>query len=202
MRFLFSCVSLFAVSFLVGCSVETVETETSPRDDRAPQTVPTGETTPVPGKETKSEPVVENTDPGDGSAHAEVVYVHMRDNLGQGWMCTGTLVAKNRVVTAAHCLRSDFTSFEVIAPRAPGQPTVSASKPAVFGGSYEDVANPDIGWLTLSKDIVLPVYAQLTDVVAQVEAGAKVEATAIVRVDKTPEAPLFSAAMERSSRLR
>jgi len=82
----------------------------------------------------------------------------------------------------------------VVARSAAGAPRGSASTPKVFGGNFEDVANPDIGTLTLSKDIVLPVYAQMTDVVAQVESGAKVEATAVVRTDKTPEAPLFTEA--------
>jgi hypothetical protein len=195
MRLFFACVSLFAVSSLVGCSVETVTTETSPRDDRAAQTIPNAETAPAPSKETKSEPVEEETEAPVDAPHAEVVYVFMRDKLAGQWFCTGTLVAKNRVVTAAHCLQADkFVSWEIVAPLAPGKPRVSASSPKVFGGSFEDVANPDIGTLTLSKDIVLPVYAQMTDVVAQVESGAKVEATAVVRTDKTPEAPLFTEA--------
>lgn len=196
MRSLFACVSLFAFSSLVGCSVETVTTEPSPRDDSAAQRIPGGEaTSPTPAKETKSEPVVGDPAVPANAPHAEVVYVLMRDDFHQQWFCTGTLVAKNRVVTAAHCLESDkFVSWEIVAPLAPGKPRVSASNPHVFGGTFEDVANPDVGYLTLAKDIVLPVYAELTDVVAQVEAGAKIEATSVVRVDKTPEAPLFTEA--------
>lgn len=196
MRPLFACVSLFALSSVVGCSVETVTTETSPREDRAAQRIPNGDdAAPAPpAKETTGAKVDDENAAADGP-HAEVVYVLMRDDIGQRWFCTGTLVAKDRVVTAAHCLEpSKFVSWEIVAPLAPGKPRVSASSPKVFGGSFEDVANPDIGTLTLSKDIVLPVYAQLTDVVAQVEAGAKVEATAVVRTDKTPEAPLFTEA--------
>jgi hypothetical protein len=193
MRFPFiACVSFFALSSLVGCSVETVTTETSPRDDRAAQTIPADETpAAVPSKETTSQPVA--ADPVEDAPHAEVVYVFMRDTIGQGWMCTGTLVAKDRVVTAAHCLEKDkFVSWQIVAPLAPGKPRVSASNPQVFGGSFEDVANPDIGFLTLSTAITLPVYAQMTDVVAQVEAGTKVEATAVVRTDQTAESPLFT----------
>lgn len=196
MRFLFACVGLFAVSSLVGCSVETVTTETSPRDDSSAQRIPTTEPAPAPPVTETNGAQVEDEDavPAE-TVHAEVVYVLMRDKLEQRWFCTGTLVAKNRVVTAAHCLQSDkFLSWEIVAPLAAGKPRVSASNPQVFGGSFEDVANPDIGTLTLSKDIVLPAYAQMTDVVAQVEAGAKVEATAVVRTDKTPEAPLFTEA--------
>lgn len=198
MRFSFACVSLFALSSLLGCSVETVTTETSPRDDRAAQTIPNDDAVPPPAppaKETTGANVGGETAVPADAPHAEVVYVLMRDKLHQQWFCTGTLVAKDQVVTAAHCLESDkFVSWEIVAPLAAGKPRVSASNPQVFGGSFEDVANPDIGTLTLSKDIVLPVYAQLTDVVAQVEAGAKVEATAVVRTDKTPEAPLFTEA--------
>jgi hypothetical protein len=175
-----------------------VETrETSPREDQAASRVPgdpTGTAAP-PSKETASQPVNEPAPSADPGPHAEVVYVLMRDHLQRQWFCTGTLVAKNRVVTAAHCLEADkFVSWEIVAPLAPGKPRVSASNPKVFGGSFEDVANPDIGWLTLSNDIVLPVYAQLTDVVAQVESGANVLATAVVRTDKTPEAALFTEA--------
>lgn len=195
MRF-FACSSLLALSSLVGCSVETVTTETSPRDDRAAQTIPIAdEPSTPPSKETRSEPVVATPeDPVEGP-HAEVVYVLMRDKLRQPWFCTGTLVAKDRVLTAAHCLEPQkFVSWEIVAPLAPGEPRVSATNPRVFGGSYEDVANPDIGTLTLTKDIVLPAYAKMTDVVAQVESGAKIEATSVVRTHGTPEAPLFTEA--------
>lgn len=146
---------------------------------------------------TNSTPNGTNGTPAGPAQLDEVVYVLIGSFNGGdgGGFCTGTLVAKDRVVTAAHCLESEkFVSWEIVAPLAPGKPRVSASNPKVFGGSFEDVANPDIGTLTLSKEIVLPVYAQLTDVVAQVEAGAKVEATAVVRTDKTPEAPLFTEA--------
>lgn len=191
MRLFLACVAAFALSSSVGCTVET--REPAPRDDQAASTVPASgasSSTP-PSKETASTPV--KAPAADTGPHAEVVYVLMRDHLQRQWFCTGTLVAKNRVVTAAHCLEADkFVGWEIVAPLAPGKPRVSASNPKVFGGSFEDVANPDIGWLTLSTDIVLPVYAQLTDVVAQVESGAKVEATAVVRTDKTPEAPLFT----------
>jgi hypothetical protein len=196
MRFSLASLGLFAVSSLLGCSVETVTAETSPRDDSATQRVPSSEAAPAPPvKETNGAQVGDEDAVAADAVHAEVVYVLMRDNLQQRWFCTGTLVAKDRVVTAAHCLESDkFVSWEIVAPLAAGKPRVSASNPKVFGGSFEDVANPDIGTLTLSTDIVLPVYAQMTDVVAQVEAGSKVEATAVVRTDKTPEAPLFTEA--------
>src|SRR6185436_5348880 len=43
----------------------------------------------------------------------EVVYVFQRDHDGGNWMCTGTLVAKDLVVTAAHCLDPEkFALFQ------------------------------------------------------------------------------------------
>jgi hypothetical protein len=79
-------------------------------------------------------------------------------------------------------------TWEVTAELAPGKPKVKGTLPQVFGGSYEDVANPDIGLLTLEEDVVLPAYAKLTDVVADVEAKKPVSATAVVRVEPRPGA--------------
>lgn len=107
----------------------------------------------------------------DESVFAEEVYVFMRTQFSL-WMCTGTLVSPTVVVTAAHCLdTSMFDSYFVVAPQAPGRVEREAYHPRIFGGSFEDVANPDIGILTLEKPIVLPRYAQLTDVVDAVEAA-------------------------------
>lgn len=107
----------------------------------------------------------------DESVFAEEVYVFMRSQFSL-WMCTGTLVSPTVVVTAAHCLdTSMFDSYFVVAPQAPGRVQREAHHPQAFGGSFEDVANPDIGILTLEKPIVLPRYAQLTDVVDAVEAA-------------------------------
>lgn len=122
---------------------------------------------------------------------AEVVYVLMRDRKFDLWFCTGTLVAKDRVVTAAHCLDPQmFVAYEVVAPLAPSRPSVSASDPRLFGGDFELVENPDIGFLTLDTPIALPTYAQLTDVVARVESGEALTAAAMVRTKEEPEAPL------------
>jgi hypothetical protein len=108
---------------------------------------------------------------------------------GTHWFCTGTLVAADKVVTAAHCLDPiKFASYEIVASLAPGKPRVAASAPKIFGGSFEDVANPDVGFLTLSKPVMLPRYAELTDVVASVEAKQDVSAAAIVRIAQHPDA--------------
>ncbi|CAN5924813.1 hypothetical protein BH11MYX4_BH11MYX4_43310 [soil metagenome] len=127
--------------------------------------------------------------PDDGS-FSEVVYVFMRDRRNQGWFCTGTLVAADRVVTAAHCLDAMFVSYEIVAPLAPSRPRVRALAPAVVSTGVEDVANPDIGFLTLEKPIALGHYATLTDVGPRVDAGEALSAAAVVRTDELPEAPL------------
>lgn len=137
--------------------------------------------------------------PDDGS-FSEVVYVFMRDRRNQKWFCTGTLVAEKRVVTAAHCLDPMFVSYEIVAPLAPGAPRVKALDPAQLSAGFEEVANPDIGFLTLEKPVSLGHYAKLTDVSERVDAGEALSVAAVVRTDELPEAPLqTSSAMPLSS---
>lgn len=124
------------------------------------------------------------------SVLTEVTYVLMNDYEGGHWMCTGTLVAKDRVITAAHCLdEGRFTNWQIVAPLAKDKPRVSASSPTSFSEDYGDIANPDIGFLKLDDPIDLPAYATLTDVSARVEKGEKLEAVAIVRTAEEFEAP-------------
>lgn len=179
-----------AVAFLIAaslpaCTVSSTS-EPAPVDDAATQ-----EPAPSPPKESLAPPAKEPPKGTSDGALSEVVYVFMRGHDDSGWMCTGTLVSKSTVVTAGHCLDpKEFKSYEIVAPLAPDAPRVSASGPAIFGGDYNEVANPDIGILTLDQPIVLPEYAVLTDVVARVEANEKLDAVAVVRTAEEPMAPL------------
>lgn len=149
-------------------------------------------TRPPPPKEvpgTLSQPTV--APPAKEGAFAEVVYVLMRDTAKRQWFCTGTLVSSRTVVTAAHCLdAAQFVSYEIVAPNAATKPRVAATTPTVFGGSYEHVANPDIGFLELATPIAISAYPELTDVGPKLEAGEPVTAAAMVRVTEKPEAAL------------
>src|SRR5436189_1658655 len=82
---------------LAACTVRTSEGEPSPAllETTDP---PVTNTPPPPPKQTVAAPL-----PYDGP-HVEVVYVQMKDREAGRWICTGTLVGKTTVVTAAHCL--------------------------------------------------------------------------------------------------
>lgn len=191
MRLGLPVLALTALS-LAACSVEHSVSWGPPSYDE-PAVIPSApEPTPAPPpSSTVASPEVA---PKEG-AFAEVVYVFMRDSTKGQWFCTGTLISQTTVVTAAHCLdTSIFVSYEVVAPGAAGKPRVAATAPAVFGGHYDEVANPDVGILRLSKPIVISAYAVLTDVTAQVAAGDAITAGAVVRTAETPQAPLAASA--------
>src|SRR2546423_10340726 len=143
--------------FLGACTIRTTSIDSSPGegDTSSGPSVEPG-TSPAPAPNPRAaEPTVPQ-----GGVLPEVVYLFMWDKSNLGWMCTATLVARDTVVTAAHCLdETDFVRYLVVAPNAPGKPRVTASSPRVFGGAYSDVANPDLGFLTLSRWIDLPPYA-------------------------------------------
>lgn len=187
MRLALSVLALVGCLSTAACSASDVETEPRTQSDSVLPEEPT-----PPPPEPKRKPTVAPPEPSaEDGTFAEVVYVLMRDRHYDLWFCTGTLVAKDRVVTAAHCLDPQmFISYEIIAPLAPSRPSVSASDPKAFGGDFELVENPDIGVLTLDTPIVLSTYATLTDVVARVEAGEELFAAAMVRTSETPKAPL------------
>lgn len=183
---------------LTACGVEV--TTTDPTPSSGPSTVlpaPSASPPPSQAKPTLGQPAVETKD----GAFAEVVYVFMRDQRKRLWFCTGSLVSKTTVVTAAHCLDTTmFVSYEIVAPYATNEPRVSATMPKSLSTEFEAVQNPDIGFLTLSKPIELAAYAELTDVTERVDAGEQLAVAAVVRTAEEPEAPLQqSPAMALSS---
>ena len=179
---------LAGLTGLTGCSVETTyETSSSPPQQSASRPPPSAAKTPA----SSSVPAEPTAGPSEDGPFAEVVYVFMRDHRRQLWFCTGALVSKTTVVTAAHCLdTSMFVSYEIVAPLAANRPRVAATQPRPFSTEFENVANPDIGLLTLSTPITLSAYAELTDVTARVDAGEQLTVAAVVRTAEEPEAPL------------
>lgn len=157
-------------------------------------TVPGGSSTPPPatgGQQGTTQPgtPIRTADPK--AVLTEAVYVFMDDYNGESWICTGALIAKDMVVTAAHCLdEGKYQSFSVIAPLAADKSRVWASSVASFSGEYETISNPDIGLMRLHQPIEVPSYATLTDVSARVEKGEKLTAVALVRQAEEAEAPL------------
>lgn len=185
---------LFALAALNGCLTE-------PDPPQLPADVPSiagkgNGPTNNQGSGSTTNPTKPQTDDTTNKPTLEVlqeeVYVLMKDFKGGDWLCTGTLVSKDRVVTAGHCLDSnEFESFLVVAPLAPGKPRVVAHNPTPMNDDYNSVENPDIGFLTLETPIELPQYGILTDVTDQVDNGT-VTATAVVRTAEELEAPFHA----------
>jgi hypothetical protein len=192
LRLLSSSSALFLLAALTqACVVTSTDTQ-----DPLPSEDPNANKLPKAPAPTIAQPSQNNNNantppPATKDAdYLEVVYLFMRGHDNSSWMCTGTLVAKDKVVTAAHCLDpKEFATYEIIAPNAPGSPRIGAKAPTMFGGDYNDVAQPDIGFLTLNEPVVLPEYAVLTDVVARVEGGEKLTATAVIRTEQVALSP-------------
>lgn len=181
---------LVSFTFLAGCNVRATSVDPA---DEAPVTTPTTETpAPTPREPANVAPAAPTPVATTGE-HAEVVYLNMRDRRGQRWYCTATLIARDRVVTAAHCLDKDFVSYEITAPFVSGKPRIKANTPQVFGGDFNAVENPDIGTLTLEKPLDLPRFAELTNVVERLDAGPVV-GVAVVRIAEEPTAPMAPSA--------
>lgn len=179
-----------ALIFLAGC-IDHPEAPTVP--DGSPLVPPASSGQQSGSGNGTGTPQGSKTDP-PATAKAvlsEEVYLLMKDGDGGEWLCTATLISKDRAITAAHCLTQQFVSFELVAPGANGK-RVTASNPTVWQeGDYEnDPSVPDIGFLTLDESIDLPAYAVLTDVTARVEKGEELTASAVVRTKEEAEAPL------------
>ena len=115
MRLALPALALVGCLTTAACSVSEVETVPRPQSDSVQLEEPS--TPPPPPEQPRKPPTVATPEPSKGDdTFAEVVYVLMRDRDFDLWFCTGTLVAKDRVVTAAHCLDKMFVSYEIIAP--------------------------------------------------------------------------------------
>lgn len=184
--------SLFVTfAFLAGCSVQSTSVEEPTETPTV--TPPTTKTPPAPPREPANVAPATPATVATTAEHAEVVYLNMRDRRGQRWYCTATLIARDRVVTAAHCLDKDFVSYEITAPFVSGTPRIKANTPQIFGGDFHAVENPDFGTLTLEKPLDLPRFAELTNVVDRLEAGPVV-GMAVVRTAEEPTAPMAPSA--------
>jgi hypothetical protein len=177
--------ALFAIGFAILCGCSSTDSEDGdPTTDGSPA-APLGPSGPG-GAGSPGSPAPAPAPLPDANL-LEVVHVLIN---GDG-LCTGTMVSKTVVVTAAHCLdRSLFQKWEVLAPGAKGSPKIRAARVQMFDSDFENVAKPDIGAMVLEQPITLPDYAELVDVSARVEGDSKIMGTSMIRKYIDVEAPL------------
>lgn len=171
------------LTVLLGCSSPEADAGEAP--DASSGTLGGGTTTTTTPPATRSPVPTPNAIPD--ADLLEVVNVLID---GEHGLCTGTLISKTVVVTAAHCLdKSLFKTWEVAAVRAPGAPRAKASWVAQYMEGFDQVEVPDIGVIVLQDGIDLPAYAQLTDATARVSNHAKIPGVAMVRSFIDEDAP-------------
>ena len=175
---------LVPIAILQGCSSESTDEAVDPTMHLAPSS-PDGNGTPTGTGGENGKP---NAPPAVDANLLEAVHIEIDGDRG---FCTGTLISKNVVVTAAHCLdQSSFDRWDVTAPLAEGSPKSRALRVKQLNGDFENVAKPDIGIIILAEPINLPAYAVLTDVSSRVEGDGTVTGTAMIRAYVDEEAPL------------
>lgn len=167
---------------LFGARIPATESTPAQPSTPKPESAP-------PSPDDKPEPPPPPIDPTTPATHPEVVYVVMSGKDGWTWFCTGALVSRDVVVTAAHCLQPQlFKSWEIIAPSIVKSPRVKGTG-LIYDENWADVAHPDLGIVKLQTPIDLPQYAVLTDVTAKVDAGKSLSTATVVRTAEQPEAP-------------
>ena len=86
-----------------------------------------------------------------GVSGSSVVQVILRDvNDGGGGLCTGTVIAQNAVLTAAHCVIAGVEAVSVVAA---GRTVSVASNHPVASYSEEDEGSLDVGGTRLGKSV-------------------------------------------------